>query len=224
MLSFREAMVEDAYPAVCPSGEDDGNPLDGWDFDVFPEVELRPELRLFAGTCPDVTLRCQGGRDVRAHRAVLSEVAYFASLFGGHFREREAELLEVDEERETLYEVLRWIYCQDSAVDKDTAPEVLRLAEFYGVDGLVDHCARVLCAAEIATAAAVAQRSARDVANKGSQEAATTAAEAEAVASAAVVTDVPWDSFEEAFTEENGVGQDVQAPVDPPPPVKLKGV
>lgn len=146
MLSFVEALAEDTHPAVCADAEDDFDPLNGWDLDLFPEVELRPELRLFAGTPPDVLLRCRGGRVLSAHRAVLTEASYFESLFDGGFAEHAADGLDVDEDPQVLFEVLRWIYCQDAAVDKDIVLEVFRLAEFYGIEGLIDHCARVFAA------------------------------------------------------------------------------
>jgi len=146
MLSFAEAVEEDTYPAVCAEVSDDFDPTNGWDIDIFPEVELRPELRFFAGRPPDVSLRCRGGRVLAVHRAVLTEVSYFDALFNGGFCECGADGLNVDEEPDVLFEVMRWIYCQDAAVDKDIALEVLRLAEFYSIDGLVDHCARVLAA------------------------------------------------------------------------------
>mmetsp|Transcript_60624 Transcript_60624/g.180555 ORF Transcript_60624/g.180555 Transcript_60624/m.180555 type:complete len:250 (+) Transcript_60624:128-877(+) len=150
MLSLGEALAEDAYPAVCPlddGGEDD--PVSGWDLDVFPEIDLRPELRLFAGAPPDLAVRCRGGRVLAAHRAVLAEVGYFQAMLNGSFREHGAESLEVDEEPEVIFEVLRWVYCRDASVDKDLVLDMFRVAEFYGIDSLVEHCSRALAAQEL---------------------------------------------------------------------------
>lgn len=150
MLNFREALAEDCFPAVCTEDcPGDVDTLGGWDVDVFPETELRPSLRLFADGPPDVRLHCRGGRVVSAHRAVLAEVSYFQSLFNGQFREREADSLEINEEADVFFEVVRWIYCCDASADKDIVLDVLRLAEFYGIDGLIDHCGRAIAAQEL---------------------------------------------------------------------------
>ncbi|CAJ1430223.1 unnamed protein product [Effrenium voratum] len=143
MLSFREALAEDEFPAVCPPGENDLDPSDCWDVDFSLEEAVRPEIRLYAGTRPDVTLCCNG-RKLLAHRRILSEVSYFESLFQGSFAERGTDLLTIDEDLDALIEVIRWIYCRSATSDKDRAFDLLRLAEFYGIDGLIDHAARVL--------------------------------------------------------------------------------
>ncbi|CAE7240896.1 unnamed protein product [Symbiodinium microadriaticum] len=144
MFSFREALAEDQFPTVCPSGENEIDPSDGWDLDFCVEEAVRPELRLYCGTRPDVTLSCNGGRKLLAHRRVLSEVSYFESLFEGNFAERGTDLVQVEEDLEIFLEVIRWIYCRSATSDKDMALDLLRLAEFYGIDGLIDHAARVL--------------------------------------------------------------------------------
>jgi len=148
MLSFQEALAEDRFLDEPPPDDKDDDIFDGWemDLDFFPETDLRPELRLFCGKRPDVTLRCRGGRTVQAHRTVLTEVQYFESLFNGEFKEREAQILDVDEDPLLVFEAMRWIYCRDAVVDKDTVLEVLRLGEFYGIEGLVEHCTRIILA------------------------------------------------------------------------------
>mmetsp|Transcript_56825 Transcript_56825/g.126714 ORF Transcript_56825/g.126714 Transcript_56825/m.126714 type:complete len:196 (+) Transcript_56825:82-669(+) len=151
MFSFHEALAEDQFPAVCPSGENDLDPTDGWDLEFCLEEMVRPEVRLFCGARPDVTLTCNDGRKLLAHKRVLSEVSYFESLFEGNFAERGTDLVQVEEDLEIFLEVVRWIYCRSATSDKDMALDLLRLAEFYGIDGLVDHAARVL-ASPIASA------------------------------------------------------------------------
>mmetsp|Transcript_73982 Transcript_73982/g.205636 ORF Transcript_73982/g.205636 Transcript_73982/m.205636 type:complete len:216 (-) Transcript_73982:102-749(-) len=144
MLSFQEALAEDRFLEPYQGDEDDFDILDGWDIDVFPESDLRPELRFFVGRPPDVTFRCHGGRCVAAHRGVLTEVSYFESLFDGPFKEHKAQTLDVDEDANLLFEVFRWVYCRSVSADKDTVMEVLRLADLYGIEDLVDHCTRIL--------------------------------------------------------------------------------
>ncbi|CAE7187132.1 FBL11 [Symbiodinium pilosum] len=112
--------------------------------DFCLEETVRPELRLYCGTRPDVTLSCNGGRKLLAHRRVLSEVSYFESLFQGNFAERGTDHVQVEEDLELFLEVVRWIYCRSATSDKDMALDLLRLAEFYGIDGLIEHAARVL--------------------------------------------------------------------------------
>lgn len=171
MLSLGEALAEDAYPAVCPVGEDgDDDPCSGWDLDVFPEVDLRPELRLFAGAPADLAVHCRGGRVLAAHRTVLAEVGYFQAMLNGNFREHGAESLEVDEEAEVFFEVLRWVYCRDASTDKDVVLDVFRLAEFYGIDGLVDHCSRALAAVEMGGIAALEAVAAAKTAGERGEE------------------------------------------------------
>lgn len=156
MFSFQEALEEDFYPAVCePGGEDDEGDFmagyDGWDVDFFPETELRAELRLFSGKVSDFTIICRGGRTILVHRAVLAQVSYFAALFKGPFREQESDSLDIDEEPLTVMELMRWIYCQDAAVGKDVVLDLHRLAEFYGIEELIDHCARGIFALGVKT-------------------------------------------------------------------------
>ncbi|CAK9071842.1 unnamed protein product [Durusdinium trenchii] len=146
MFSFREALAEDEFPAVCPAGENDIDPSDDWDLDFsFQDENIRPEIRLYAGARPDVTLFCNGGT-LLAHRRILAEVNYFASLFQGSFAEHGTDRLTVEEDLEVFLEVIRWIYCRSATNDKEKALDLLRLAEFYGIDGLIDHAARVLAA------------------------------------------------------------------------------
>eukprot|EP00434_Breviolum_minutum_P016317 symbB.v1.2.014378.t1/scaffold956.1/size149065/11 len=142
MLSFREALAEDEYPAVCPAGENDLDPSDGWDLEFYLEDAVRPEIRLFAGARPDVTLCCNDGRKLLAHRRILAEVGYFKSLF----QEVDPGDLAVEEDLEIFLEVLRWIYCRSATSDKERALDLLRLAESYKIEGLIDHAARVLAA------------------------------------------------------------------------------
>eukprot|EP00931_Biecheleriopsis_adriatica_P123842 TRINITY_DN98923_c0_g1_i1.p1 TRINITY_DN98923_c0_g1~~TRINITY_DN98923_c0_g1_i1.p1 ORF type:complete len:221 (-),score=47.87 TRINITY_DN98923_c0_g1_i1:66-728(-) len=149
MFTFTEACAEDEFPAVCPPGEDDVDPSDGWELDFFPQELVRPEIRFFAGVRPDVALCCRGGRKLLVHRHVLSEVAYFESLFEGNFAERGTDSLDVDEDVDIFLELVRWIYCRSASCDKEKAADLLRLAEFYGIDGLIDHAARVLAAPEM---------------------------------------------------------------------------
>lgn len=163
MLSWGDALAEDSYPAVCLADEDeDADLANGWDLDIFPEIELRPELRLYTGRPPDLTVSCRGGRVIHAHRDVLTEVDYFEAMLNGPFRESGAESLEVHEDAEVFFEVLRWIYCRDASVDKDIVREVLRLAEFYSIEDLVDHCARALLALEMVASGASCGRAAID--------------------------------------------------------------
>lgn len=153
MLSFSEALADDYHPAVCAGeGQDeDADFLLGWDVEFFfPELELRPELRLCCGTRPDVVLHCKSGRAVKAHRDVLAEVEYFRSMLAGGGEGREAASLSFDEDAESVFEVLRWVYCRDATMDKDLALDVLRLAELYEMDSLADHCARALAGAPAA--------------------------------------------------------------------------
>ncbi|CAL1144003.1 unnamed protein product [Cladocopium goreaui] len=141
MLSFREALAEDEFP-VCPEGENDLDPSDGWDVDFSLEDAVRPEIRLYAGARPDVTLCCNGGRKLLAHRRILAEVGYFESLF----QDLDQVDLTVEEDLETFLEVIRWIYCRSATSDKERALDLLRLAESYEIEGLIDHAARVLAA------------------------------------------------------------------------------
>merc|ERR1719375_380260 len=136
MLSFHEALEEDRFPAVCVEQQGAADEADGW------EVHLRRELRLFAGVPCDVRLGCRDGRAIGAHRAVLEECGSFEALLF----ESDASVLEVDEESSILFEVVRWIYCQDAALDKDSVFEVFRVAELYGIESLVDQCSRVVAA------------------------------------------------------------------------------
>mmetsp|Transcript_23262 Transcript_23262/g.54933 ORF Transcript_23262/g.54933 Transcript_23262/m.54933 type:complete len:197 (+) Transcript_23262:38-628(+) len=157
MFSFLEALAEDQFPTVCPSGENEIDPSDGWDLDFCVEEAVRPELRLYCGARPDVTLSCNGGRKLLAHRRVLSEVSYFESLFEGNFAERGTDLVQVEEDLEIFLEVIRWIYCRSATSDKDMALDLLRLAEFYGIDGLIDHAARVLASPALGVEDAVSE-------------------------------------------------------------------
>ena len=38
--------------------------------------------------------------------------------------------LEINDEMEIFYEVVRWISCHDASVDKDIVLDIMRLAEF----------------------------------------------------------------------------------------------
>jgi len=149
MLSFSEALEEDRYPSVHSRDrwDDERDLYDGWDVDLFPEAELRPETRMFAGAPPDVRINCRDGHMLLVHRTVLTEVSYFESLFNGQFCERGSGSLDVDEDFKVFHEVVRWIYCHDAAcADKDLALDIFRLAEFYGIEGLIEHCTRALAA------------------------------------------------------------------------------
>ncbi|CAE8609563.1 unnamed protein product, partial [Polarella glacialis] len=162
------ALAEDGFPAVCTGDDDDCDPTSGWDMDldIFPEVEMRPEVRLFAGTKPDVTFSCRSGRKLLVHRHVLSEVSYFESLFDGGFAEQGSESLQIDEDLEVFVEVMRWIYCRSASCDKDMALDLLRLAEFYGIEELIDHASRVLAAQSMGAGFAKADAAKKEESHK----------------------------------------------------------
>mmetsp|Transcript_19693 Transcript_19693/g.35641 ORF Transcript_19693/g.35641 Transcript_19693/m.35641 type:complete len:239 (+) Transcript_19693:52-768(+) len=151
MLSFQEALEEDKHLGVLPPGDVDDF-ADGWDVDVFPDADLRPEIRLFANAPPNVTLQCRDGRSILAHREVLAECSYFDKMFNGSFCERQADFLGIDADSSIFLEVVRWIYCRDASVDKEIVLEVMGLADHYGLDELEEHCARALAAHNLAGA------------------------------------------------------------------------
>lgn len=152
MLSFQDALANDHYPTVC-TDEEDEYLLDGWDVDIFPEIYLRKEIRMFAGQPPDIILKSRLGRTFAAHKDVLAECSYFDSMINRAWKEQlemEAkQCLEINEDPDVLLELLRWIYCSDASVDKRNVHEVYTLADLYGLEGLVDHCARVLAALDM---------------------------------------------------------------------------
>eukprot|EP00927_Polykrikos_kofoidii_P067822 TRINITY_DN63262_c0_g1_i1.p1 TRINITY_DN63262_c0_g1~~TRINITY_DN63262_c0_g1_i1.p1 ORF type:complete len:278 (+),score=54.63 TRINITY_DN63262_c0_g1_i1:133-966(+) len=146
MLSYDEALEEDKYAPFYEGGDaDDDDLLDGWDLDI-PVEDLRPCLRLFAGRPANMTIRCRGDREILVHREIVTEVDYFRALLEGPFRERQATVVDVDEDVLLVFEIVRWIYCQDASTNKDTVVEVMRLAEFYGMEGLVQQCTRSMVA------------------------------------------------------------------------------
>lgn len=168
MFSFGEVLAEDEHMRVLPpeEGAAEGDEIcDGWDVDDLVGALGPPEVRrLFSSTPPDLVLRLGDDRKVAVHRAVLSECSYFDALLNDGFQESAAAaaaqpgqttvrlgeelvpVLSVDENSTLFLEVLRYIYCQSAVVDKDSAHEIYALAEYYGVEGLQDHCVRVLAA------------------------------------------------------------------------------
>lgn len=168
MLSLEEACKEDEYPEVCEADEVDADLDGGWDVDLFLEEDLRPELRFFAGTRPDVKLLCSGGRKIAVHREVLAEREYFKALLD--FEGQAAEFVRIDEDVEVLMELVRWIYCRDATSDKELAAHLFRLAgSCEGFDDLEDHCARALAAAGLSQSE-VAARVAAAKAAKGADD------------------------------------------------------
>lgn len=139
MLSFCEALEEDQYLGVVPIDDDI---VAGWDVDLFFFEGVRKEIRLFAGTAPDVTFRCRD-RTLTAHQAILKECSFFETLLADVGDDE----VEINDEIEIFYEVVRWIYCHDASVDKDIVLDIMRLAELYGLEDLVDHCVRAVAAA-----------------------------------------------------------------------------
>eukprot|EP00928_Gymnodinium_smaydae_P048417 TRINITY_DN3236_c0_g1_i1.p2 TRINITY_DN3236_c0_g1~~TRINITY_DN3236_c0_g1_i1.p2 ORF type:complete len:257 (+),score=61.98 TRINITY_DN3236_c0_g1_i1:68-838(+) len=165
MLSFQEALEEDRQRAAYFADDGENGPpeddlLDGWDdIDVgfLADMELRPEVRLFAGRPADLRLRCRDGRTIAVHRAVLAEAGCLEALAVEEAEgakgaaSSSSSSVDVPEHSSVLVEVMRWLYCRDATAEKDTLLEVHRLAEQYGIDGLVEHCCRLLVALGVVT-------------------------------------------------------------------------
>eukprot|EP00928_Gymnodinium_smaydae_P000463 TRINITY_DN10176_c0_g1_i2.p1 TRINITY_DN10176_c0_g1~~TRINITY_DN10176_c0_g1_i2.p1 ORF type:complete len:620 (-),score=112.45 TRINITY_DN10176_c0_g1_i2:100-1959(-) len=94
----------------------------------------------------DVTLKARDGQTFQAHRLILSAASEpLAALLGGQFAEgqqvRHGAPVALDVPSEALRAALDYIYGRPFHVEPDDAPEALKAAHLYGLQGFVSRLA-----------------------------------------------------------------------------------
>ncbi|AGU99687.1 m008L [Myxoma virus] len=100
-----------------------------------------PLYKLFSkGKLCDVELVAEG-KSIRTHRLILSAYSkYFYNLFNGNFAEKDVNVVELEADYKTVYDVIYYMYTESIEVHERNIESIFSLAHYLQIKPLILNC------------------------------------------------------------------------------------
>jgi speckle-type POZ protein len=99
-----------------------------------------------SGKFADVVIKTKDEKEIKAHNFFLSSSDDFDAMLNKHdTKEAQQKVIEVtDIDHDVLFEMIRFLYCDEAPMIKEMALDLLVAADKYNVQGLINECVMFL--------------------------------------------------------------------------------